>query len=91
MRDEWTFSNETAGEISSHVAEFGDDNEVEHVKMPGGLTCRQAWRHIDDFCDKIEKPEDVKESEQREGHAFKRRTIASDCEHLPGEHDEKHE
>ena len=59
--------------------------QIKDVKLAGHRPIRRARRHVDDFGDEIEKPEHIKQPEERVGHRLQRLIVPQAVEHLPGE------
>jgi len=49
------FAEEGAGDVGPEVAEFGDENEMKDVELPGVTNVRIKI----DFLDEVEEPRDI--------------------------------
>ena len=74
--------NHAAGQIRAHVREFGDRDQVQHIKLSGELAGAQARRQIHDLGDEIKKPKHIKQAEQGVSHRLQRLVIAQARKHL---------
>ena len=78
--------NRAARQIRTHVREFGDGDQIQHVELAGELAAARARSEIHNFSDEIEKPKDVEQAEQGVSHRLQRLVITQPCEHLPSEY-----
>src|SRR5438045_9396464 len=76
-------ADDAAGQISAHVAELRDRYQIETVKLSADHTAARSRSQIQNLSGEIEKPEDVKQTEQRVSHRLQRFVIAQAREHLP--------
>src|SRR5947208_11094629 len=53
------------GQIRAHVAEFCNRNQIEAVKLSGHQPSARSRSKIKNFRVEVEKPENVKQTEQR--------------------------
>ena len=67
--------NHAARQIRTHVREFGDGDQIQHVELAGELAAARARSEINNFSDEIEKPKDVEQAEQGVSHRLQRLVI----------------
>ena len=79
-------ANRAASQIRAHVAELRDRNQIETIKLPRYNSAARSRREIENFGGKIEKPEHVKQSEQRVSHRLQRFVVPQTGKHLPAKH-----
>ena len=79
-------ADQAPGQIRAHVAEFGDGDQIQDIKLPTDDSARCAGRKIKNFRREIEKPKHVKQTEQRVSHRSQRFIMPQASEHLTSEH-----
>src|SRR5204862_1635953 len=68
------------------IAELRDRDEVETIKLSADHAVARARSEIKDFGSEIEKPQHVKQPEQRVSHRLQRLIVSQSGKHLPGKH-----
>src|ERR1700719_5224804 len=71
-----------AGQIGTHVAELGDRDQIQNVKLSRHDSVSPARSKIKDFRNEVEKPQDIKQPEYGVGHRLQRLVVAKPREHL---------
>src|SRR6202008_1553204 len=82
MRNHQMTSDRAPCKICAHVGEFRYRDQGQNIELSSQLARARTRRQIDNFGDEIEKPEHVKQTEQRVGHRLKRFVMAQTSEHL---------
>src|SRR6266536_99637 len=77
--------NRAAGEVSAHVAEFCDRNQIQDIELARHAASTRARRKINDLCDEVKKPKHIKQAEQGVRHRSQRFGMAQARKHLARE------
>jgi hypothetical protein len=78
--------NRAPGQIRTHVREFGDGNQIQHVELAGKLAAAGTRSEINNFGDEIVKPKHVEQAEQSVSHRLQRLVISKPRKHLASEY-----
>ena len=90
--DKGMLPDERSREVSTHIAELGNDDQPKDIEVPLDMAGRIARDDVNDLGDEAEKPDDIKQPEERIGHRREGRNVPSFLEHLPPKnHEEKAE